>query len=232
MDASADAILEALAPPLCEVGLDLIHPFRVAWYQAAAPEGYALPEPDDRLAVLVGNSRALWPHFVSAVRADPGLHADPHPIDRWTRDRIEAALAPISVPHRVYWAFEPGLALQRLAHAVGAAHLGPAYLCIHPDFGPWFGMRAVVVFDAPGPEGDAPPAPNFCESCPAPCVDALEEAQRVTRAPRPTHQSLRAAWRLWADVRLACPVGADERYAEPQLRYHYTKDRAALTALD
>jgi hypothetical protein len=39
------------------------------------------------------------------------------------------------------------VAMQRLAHAIGVAHLHPgSQLCIHPTYGPWIALRAVVVF--------------------------------------------------------------------------------------
>ena len=41
-----------------------------------------------------------------------------------------------------------------LAEASGLAHVGPAHLAIHPQHGPWFGLRAVIVLDANVPNGD------------------------------------------------------------------------------
>lgn len=43
------------------------------------------------------------------------------------------------------------LSFQRLAHESGLAFLNPAcHLCVHPVYGPWISLRAVVVLDAPG----------------------------------------------------------------------------------
>lgn len=40
------------------------------------------------------------------------------------------------------------VALQRCAQAIGLAHLDAAsHLCLHPKYGPWFSLRAVLVFD-------------------------------------------------------------------------------------
>lgn len=37
-------------------------------------------------------------------------------------------------------------------------------------------------------------------------------------------------WRAYAGARLACPVGAEERYDPLQLEYHYTHAREVLRA--
>jgi hypothetical protein len=36
-------------------------------------------------------------------------------------------------------------------------------------------------------------------------------------------------WRDWLAMRDACPIATDSRYDDPQLGYHYTKDRAHLS---
>jgi hypothetical protein len=38
-------------------------------------------------------------------------------------------------------------------------------------------------------------------------------------------------WRGWARARAACPTGAEHRYDDDQLRYHYTHDREILRRL-
>jgi len=44
----------------------------------------------------------------------------------------------------------------------------------------------------------------------------------------PTQHDVVSSWRNWVAARAACPVGAEHRFSEAQLRYHYTQDRAAL----
>ncbi|KAG0310839.1 hypothetical protein BGZ99_010517, partial [Dissophora globulifera] len=42
------------------------------------------------------------------------------------------------------------LPIQHVAHAAGFAHFNPiAFLNVHPIYGPWFGMRAIVMVDLP-----------------------------------------------------------------------------------
>jgi methylmalonic aciduria homocystinuria type C protein len=59
---------------------------------------------------------------------------------------------------------------------------------------------------------------NPCDACPRACGPALERALAGDD------------WRLWLAVRDACPLGAEHRYSEEQVRYHYTKDVDALRA--
>ena len=41
------------------------------------------------------------------------------------------------------------VAMQRAASAAGLAYLDAgSHLCLHPKFGPWFALRATLVFDA------------------------------------------------------------------------------------
>lgn len=40
------------------------------------------------------------------------------------------------------------MAMQKLAHLIGFAYYdSTSHLCLHPKFGPWFSMRAVIVFE-------------------------------------------------------------------------------------
>ena len=208
-----DAVLAPLAR-LSAAGFDLAHAFDAA--AAAREPGLELLAGghDARLGILIGNTRALWPRFAAALAA-PELAADPHPLQRYTEETIEAAFPgarAIYHGHRRYGgAFLP---LQRLAVATGLGALAPSHLVIHPIYGPWFALRAVIV--APGPPPTPPtPTPPIEQPCRcgAACAAALAEA-RAAAGPQ--------AWRAWLAVRDACTL-RDHRYGEDQIRYHYTR---------
>lgn len=211
--------LHRLAAPLAAAGLDVVAP---------------LPRP--RLTVIVGNTRRLWPIFTAAYRADAALQADPHPLDAYVTARVEAALAEAELDAEVSWGHgEDPPPLQRLAVEAGLGWLSPAHLVVHPVYGPWLGLRAIVSFDLPG-VASAPPAPPCvgCSGCgPDPgsggCVSALERAMAGCGG-APTAAGVKARWRDWAAIRLACPVGRAWAYGEAQLAYHYTHDRAWLAS--
>jgi methylmalonic aciduria homocystinuria type C protein len=112
--------------------------------------------------------------------------------------------------------------VQRLAERAGFAPLSSGRLSAHPVYGPWFALRAVVVFDVDGPDGPAPFANAPCAGCDAPCRVAFEHALAVSDA-RSDPALLHERWRPWLAVRDACPVGRDWRYSEEQILYHYAR---------
>lgn len=209
-------------------GLDLVQPFAAAQYNAAVDETLHLPDfgRAAALAVVVGNTRGIWAHFVAALRARRVLPESANPFDDYVRSAIETALS-IGLPeHEVRWANRVGpgmVAMQRAAAIAGLAATSPAYLSVHPIYGPWIGLRAVVVFDSDAPSESPPPARLPCDDCEATCVPALSAALGA--------QGDRGAWRRWLAVRDACPVGREHRYGDDQIAYHYTKDRAVLQRL-
>lgn len=225
-------VFEEFAAGCARGGLDLARPLRVGWYNEVIDAAYRLPDfgSPASLAVVVGNSRAMWPRFKAALAADPALAADANPLERYVVGVVERALAPLAVAHEARYAHErpPRLvAIQRLAHAAGLAFLGPANLVVHPVHGPWISLRAAVVFAVPGPDGPPAAPVDTCAGCARPCVAALERAVAAAAGATPG-RVVADHWRDWLAVRDACPVGVTSRYQEDHIRYGYARDRAAL----
>jgi len=226
--------LETLRSSLAAEGLDLTRAFDVAAYDEVArahPQLSPLAAfgRASALALIVGNTRALWPRFVAAYARDERLRASPDPLDEHVASVVTRALDETGAPYEARFAHERGERLVSMLHAAeasGLACVGPAHLAVHPRLGPWFGLRAVVVFDAPPPEVWGAPA-TPCEGCAAPCRAALDRA--LAEATQPP-QIEGPGWRSWLAVRDACPLGRSGRYGDDQLLYHYTKDRGALDA--
>lgn len=197
---------------LTEAGFDLVHPFDA--HAVARNMGLGvLVDPARPAGWLVGNTRAWWPRFLAAWRTDPELGASRDPIERY----VEQTCAKISdarclFPHRKY---DGGfLPFQRLAVAAGFGTLAPSNLLVHPTFGPWFALRAVVLTGGAPSTRALPAAPCDCaERCPAAFARAREAQD---------------SWRAWLAVRDACCVGAEHRYSEDQIEYHYTKSLTLL----
>jgi methylmalonic aciduria homocystinuria type C protein len=189
---------------LADAGFDIAHELDLA-VVAGDPAFAAVA---GRRAVLVGNTRALWPIFLAARAADPELAADPDPLERYTEAAIARAFpdAPAWFSHRRYGnAFLP---FQRLAVAAGLGALAPTQLVIHPIYGPWFALRALVILDGEPPPPRPPLPPYHCTgTCEAKLAEALAGG----------------GWRAWARVRDACTIGRAFRYSDDQLAYHYTK---------
>jgi methylmalonic aciduria homocystinuria type C protein len=211
-------------------GLDLARPLRVGWYNQLVEPAHRLPDfgRPSSLALVIGNTRALWPHLAGALRADPGLAAEADPVDRYCERVLAAAVADLPAPWFLRFAHDPPprVAIQRLAHVAGLAYLTPAHLSVHPVFGPWIALRAVVVIDREGPAEPTPLAAP-CD-CTRHCRPHLDAALARAGTDLPGRPHIQSDWRAWLAVRDACPVGRAHRYSEQQIRYHYTNDRAAL----
>jgi methylmalonic aciduria homocystinuria type C protein len=213
-------MIESAIDALAEVGFDLVHRFDAS--AAAHEPGLArIGHPQRRLGLLVGNTRELWPLFMAAIRSDAELAASEHPLELYTEralDRIAATIpgAKWWFGHREYGGMF--LPFQRLAVATALGSLAPTRLVIHPTFGPWFALRAVIVC-----KGDPPTTRltgNAC-TCGESCSAAYTTAETAAGPD---------AWRAWLAVRDACPIGRAFRYSDEQIAYHYTKDRAVLVS--
>jgi cyanocobalamin reductase (cyanide-eliminating) / alkylcobalamin dealkylase len=194
---------------LADAGFDIAHAFDA--HAAAREPGLELLAGAERLGILVGNTRALWPVFTAAMR-DPALAAERDPLERYTERAIETAFpaARIYYGHRRYAGArgDAFLPFQRLAVAIGLGALAPTHLVIHPIYGPWFALRAVILVD-----GEPPPCATIVQPCRCDraCLDALVAARATP-----------SSWRGWLAVRDACSLRA-HRYSDDQIRYHYTK---------
>ncbi len=189
---------------LGEAGLDIAHAFDA--HAMASVPGWEMLAGDPRLGILVGNTRALWPPFTAAMR-EPALAARPHPLEHYVELAIDRAFpaARIYYSHRLYrGAFLP---FQKLAVATGLAALSDGGLVIHPEYGPWLALRAVVVIE--GQPVSRTPIAKPC-ACDARCAETLEIALAG------------GDWRAWLAVRDSCTL-RKHRYDDDQIRYHYTK---------
>jgi cyanocobalamin reductase (cyanide-eliminating) / alkylcobalamin dealkylase len=192
---------------LRDAGFDLVHPFD-AHAIARLPGLDAMLDAERPCGWLVGNTRALWARLLAVRRADPALAASRHPVE----DYVEQTCAKLPdarclFPHRQYeGAFLP---FQRLAVAAGFGTPSPSQLVIHPVYGPWFALRAVVLTAGTPTTHALPPA--ACE-CADRCRGAFERARQA-----------QTSWRAWLAVRDACCVGREHRYSDDQIEYHYTK---------
>jgi methylmalonic aciduria homocystinuria type C protein len=219
----------------CEAaGLDLVQAFGVAAFNWTAPAHERLPGfgRQNALGLIVGNSRYLWGTFREAFRSDARLQSLPHPLDAYVAAVVThaaATLAPAALAFFAHVVEPTAIPIQRIAEAAGLAQLSPSHLSVHPIYGPWMALRAVVVVDFDGPAPDGGAAVRPCDGCARPCVPAFEEALRVATATgEPLGAAIRDDIRPWVRVREVCPQGRGHSYGEAQIDYHYAKNRARL----
>jgi Methylmalonic aciduria and homocystinuria type C family len=202
-------------------GFDLAHEFDTR----ETREIRALP---DGRGILIGNSRALWPQFEAARREEEAARheeaarrEEEDPLERYVERTIDAAFvgAAVFYAHRKYAGEPTGeqvpsgrdasfIPFQRFAVATGLGALAPSRLVVHPTLGPWFALRAIVVFAGTRGPSRAPIA-QPC-TCGERCTRALDAALADP-----------FEWRGWLAVRDACAIRA-QRYSDEQIRFHYT----------
>ncbi|MET0592718.1 MAG: hypothetical protein ABW133_08475, partial [Polyangiaceae bacterium] len=180
--------------------------------------------------IVIGNSSRLWPVFRRAMNEDATLRGADHPLDTYVENALTAVFTEViaarHVLHFAHHTTPAPIAIQRIAHASGLAHLSPSRLSIHCTLGPWLALRAVAVVDVEGPLGERPRPHDPCTACATPSRLAFARALALSGAP--SARDVEREWQAWADVRRVCPEGKTHRYDDDQLRYHYTKDRSIL----
>lgn len=226
---SVRGITRAWTEELYQRGFDLVQSFDAASYNRSAhaeATTFRLPTFDrsQPLGLVIAHGAALWRVFIEALQRSESLRASNHPLDAYTERVIAELQRNTSSSSAAFFSHrtDPLIPIQRIADVAGLAGLSPSHLSVHPRVGPWLGLRAVVVFDEDHehPAVEATLAARPCEGCPRPCLNAFERA----------HRDPTASWQAWLAVRDSCPVGREARYSEPQIQYHYTKERSSLTA--
>jgi hypothetical protein len=219
--------LPGLRAELEAAGFDLLGGLAAADYDARVAPEWSLAEqaPRARGVLIVGHGgRALWPRFLASPEA--ALETDP--LDAYTRRVLadcrahhEACLGSALYSEKRGGSWLPLVALARLA---GLGTPGRVGVLLHPVFGPWISLRAVIFSSEPlATPGELAFAP--CDGCPAPCASACHgsaigpggiDAARCYA----TRESLEPC-ALRCDARLACPVGAEHAYPPAQIAHHY-----------
>ena len=171
--ARAQAALDAALLP---AGLEATAAFALGWYNAAVPAHLQLPSPlrgegADAACLLIGSAKPMWKAFAAALRDGSAKVDAADPLDEWVERSVlaacraseKAAGLPDGSSH-VYFAHHtaPGklVAMQKLAALSGAYYLDDdAHLVIHPEYGQWCALRAVVLYAIPRSDAALPARP-------------------------------------------------------------------------
>lgn len=163
------SLSECLSAKLELFGLDVVAPLALDWYNSCLPHGTPAQLPasgeagSQALTLLVGNTKHIWEPFLSACTEHPQLLDLADPLDAYVERSVEAVLQDTfpTASCRVFYGHRKSqsllggdggssgyVALQRMAQAGGIAYLDEeSHLCMHPKYGPWFALRACLVFD-------------------------------------------------------------------------------------
>ena len=151
--------------------------------------------------------------------------------------QLRSSIAPSRVQLRYAHDMEPE-SIVSIPAAAEAARVGyRGQVIIHPTFGPWIAFRMLVLLEHDASTNHSKDnEATLRAELPPPCQDprsegsreAMEKAQQRALELLADSTYSGPTWPAWLAVREACDVGARWRYSEPQIRYHYQRDRSAL----
>jgi hypothetical protein len=222
--------LEAL---LSGAGLNLTGALAPREYDALVPPAWRCAEllPEARTVLVIGSGgRALWDAVVASI---------PDPVDRHTERALAdgvAQLASAGFAARAAFAHEQRggafadlVALGRAAGLGAPSRLG---LLVHPRYGPWLSLRALLFTSLPIERHPGRPDFDPCPDCPAPCAEtchgAAVEAARFSIPRCAAARQVEPRCALRCDARHACVLGREHAYPEAAEAHHM---RSALSAL-
>jgi epoxyqueuosine reductase QueG len=220
-------------------GFNAVAALSAARYDPLVPPGWRTPDllPGARSALVLGCGGT---RFGDAFARSPEAAEARHPVDGFTRRVVhQAALAlrteGFEAQPLFYWERRAGRFADfvALGRACGLGVPGRLGLLLHPDYGPWISLRAVLLTAREFP--DAPEAAGFdpCRDCSAPCASVCpvgaprELGFDAASCAAATHA--RESCRLRCDARRACVLGRAHAYAEPLERRFRA---AAVSALE
>ncbi|KAF0695996.1 Aste57867_13209 [Aphanomyces stellatus] len=219
------ADLETIMKPR---GLDILIPMSVGMYNAVAPDGYKIPAAETSLLVMIGNTKHLWPHFVASIDLE---NIPDHPLNEFAVREVTAGLAELSLLHptpaeKVYWVHDmaPGkmIAAIRMVVASGfASFSSEAHLSVHPTYGPWFGLRAAIVFPCDGPSSPVFHAPERWELTPDVSAHTTELYNRAVTMSSTATSITTEAKLTWFQLRTGIAPHHPYMYSDAQVRFHY-----------
>jgi hypothetical protein len=229
-----------LAALLDAAGLDLRGALSRAEYDAQVPAAWRSERllPEARSALVVGSGgRALW-----RAAEVSGALAGGDPLDRHTERALAACVAALrdrGEPARALFAHERrGDAYADFVALAQAAGLGAPSrlgLLVHPVYGPWLSLRAVLLSRLDWPASGRLPGFDPCRGCSAPCAATCHGAAvaaggfDVARCASARIGDPRCASRC--DARHACVLGQAHAY-RPEAEVHHMSHATPETLLE
>jgi len=182
------------------------------------------------ILVFASGGAALWRALLADLRENhTHLTDEAHPLDAFVYRAVDSAKLANDIKDGT-WFYPAGDAkvhvdFRSLAVAAGLGTPSRLGLVIHPRWGPWIGLRAA--WFTPLDLAPSKPVEPVCTGCAAPCLDACPGSAFVggqwdVQRCSDFHQRS-ALCAQSCGSRMACPVGASERYPELELLYHYDR---------
>ncbi|KAM4022836.1 cyanocobalamin reductase / alkylcobalamin dealkylase [Anomaloglossus baeobatrachus] len=227
-------ILEKLQGALQAQGFE-VYPFQICWYNGVLDPVFHLSYPPDTLAFVVLSAPSMFEKSFKPFLAQHELQSLRDPIDQCVsyhmarvKERFSAHNIDVIYDYELHPNRRPKVLMQTAAHVSGAAYYYQRKdveqdpwekrkmygVCIHPRFGGWFAIRAVLVFtdvQAPGLE----------QTLPIDCVPSRED--RISLLENFNFN--------WKDGKYRDVLPAKEKYSAEQTLYFTTPPAERLNLL-
>jgi len=208
-----------LDPALEANGFNVAGAVSIERYDGLVPPRWraAVRRPGARHAIVLA---AGGPEFFRAFRRSPEASGrSDHPVDDFARRIVDAAARPAGTAS-YYWQRHGGRYADfvELGRAAGLGSPGRLGLLLHPEYGPWLAIRAVVLWDRAlelAPSAALAPG-AFCAECPAPCAGACPGGALPSEGFDPVAclgtRRQRSDCAVRCAARHACVIGGEHAY--------------------
>ncbi|KAF7203431.1 cyanocobalamin reductase / alkylcobalamin dealkylase [Nothobranchius furzeri] len=164
---NVDTVLGLLDSCLSKLGFEG-YPLKVGWYNAVLPPCLHLSYPEDTLAVVLLSTPAMFEQAFLPFMEQKSCQELSDPVDQCVRFSVTSAISQCFPGHNVDVRYDyellpnrkPKFLAQTAAHVSGAAFYYQQSdvkdqpwagkkmfgVCVHPKFGGWFAIRALLVF--------------------------------------------------------------------------------------
>ncbi|XP_053325378.1 cyanocobalamin reductase / alkylcobalamin dealkylase [Spea bombifrons] len=213
-----------------------VYPFQIGWYNAVLDQAFHLPYPGDTLAFVVLSAPSMFERAFKPFLCDHKLQSLRDPIDQCisyhislAKERFASREIDVIYDYELHPNRRPKVLMQTAAHVSGATYYYQRKdvtddpwgekkmfgVCIHPRFGGWFAIRAVLVFKEVQ-------APNLEQSLPIDCIPCREDRIRLL-------EDFNFRWR---DGKYRDVLPAEQRYSAEQTLYFATPPAERLKLLE
>ncbi|XP_008275690.1 cyanocobalamin reductase / alkylcobalamin dealkylase [Stegastes partitus] len=224
---NVESIRGLLDDCLTKLGFE-VYPLKVGWYNSLLPATLHLSYPDDTLAMVVLSTPAMFEQAFLPFMEQRGCRGLSDPIDQCVRQCVTSAVSQCFPEQKVDVRFDyellpsrkPKFLAQTAAHVSGATFYYQQSdvtdqpwagkkmygVCVHPRFGGWFAIRALLVF------GDVTVGSELVQPLPPDCVPSREARIQLLEA-------FNFHWQDWSYRDIVPPV---QTYSEKQKDYFLT----------
>ncbi|KAK7888972.1 hypothetical protein WMY93_024532 [Mugilogobius chulae] len=165
---NVENVIKLLEESLCKLGFE-VKPLKVGWYNHVLPASLHLSYPEDTLAVVVLSTPSMFELAFLPFLEEQSCQGLSDPIDQCVRHCVSTAVSQCFSDHTIAVRYDyellpsrkPKFLAQTAAHVSGAAFYYQQSdvpqqpwgekkmygVCVHPQFGGWFAIRALLVFE-------------------------------------------------------------------------------------